>query len=450
MLSFSTELFNPEFCNRLAKKHRFIQRASSKIQGHEFVQTLVLSADGFPNSLNSFCLRMSQINPGSEMSASALSQRINTAAAVNFMKACMEKALSLSRTKIIKQYDCLEGALSQFKNVYIQDSTIFELNKRLHKIFTGTKRGGKKGGSSCKAQVKIDLIHNYTKGLIQEVYLCEGKRPDQALTSRILSIIHKNELVIRDLGYFKLQTLKAISEIAAYFLSRLPSHLKIYLNSDDTNPVTLSEYFNRNYRYQSIIEMNVWIGEERIPSRLVAYRAPKEVVNERRRKAHKKAREMGRTLSKAKLDLLSFSLFVTNIPQEKLEAKMIGTIYRLRWEIELIFKQWKSLLHVDVLKGTNRYRVQCLILSRLCLAIVVASLMSNFMNIAKKIFDRELSPTKFILYLLRNLFKAITEGGFGKTMMKDLKRLLKDKRTRPTMREMVTESWGYYEYVNLF
>jgi hypothetical protein len=453
MLSLFEQIFNPESCNQLAKKSGFIQRSSSRIHGHEFIKTMIIPNNTLSeDSLNGLCLRMSQFNSEAEISASALSQRINTVYAVNLMKACMEKILSASRKQMIKQYDCEEGILSQFNNIYIQDSTVFELNKHLHGIFKGTKRGGKKGGSSCKAQVKIDLIQNYSRGTIEAVQIYEGKRPDQALTGRIMNIIQGNDLVIRDLGYFKLETLRSVSELGAYFLTRFPTHIKVYLNPDDKNSVNLSELLKKKYKYQSMIEINVWIGEIRLPVRLIAYKMPREIVEKRLRRAHKGAKEMGRTLSKAKLDLLEFSLFVTNIPENMISAEMIGTIYRLRWEIELTFKQWKSLLKIDVLKGINRYRVECMIWSRVCLVIIIASLTANFMNLAKHLCGRELSPTKLIFYLIRDskLAEAVKTNNlekFEKIMIKDMKiRLLKDKRSRPTTREMIAGFWSYYEH----
>jgi hypothetical protein len=446
------QIFNPEICHRLARKHRFIQRSSSIIQGHEFIKALILPSDGLSeDSLNGLCQRLKEFNPEVDISASALAQRINKPATVALMKDCMQRALSLARSKMIKQYSCLEGPLSHFINVYLQDSTVFEVNKHLSTVFEGTKRGGKKGGSSCKAQVKIDLIHNCVIGEITDAQIYEGKRPDQALAAKILDVIQEGDLAIRDLGYFKLEVLQKIQEAAAYFLTRLPSHVKIYLNPTDKNPVDLAKHLSQR-EHLPVSDIKVWAGDIRLPVRLVAYKVPKEVLNQRLRRAHKGAKEMGRVLSKAKLDLLQFSLFITNVPEELLSAEIIGTVYRLRWEIELIFKQWKSLLKIDILKGVCRYRVEALIWSRLCMVIIVASITSMFMNLAKKYLDRELSPEKLIKYLMRNnrLYEAVKNSDIENLvneMIQDLRRLLKEMRSRTTMRERVISLKPYYEWV---
>jgi hypothetical protein len=453
ILSICDDIFNPESCHQLARLSGFIQRSSSKISGHELIKTLVLPSSNLSSdSLNGLCQRMKEFNPRANISASALAQRINTKSAEKFLKACFERALTLTREKVQRQLSCSAGLLKMFANVYIQDSTVFELNKRLSKFFPGTKRGGKKGGLSCKSQMKIDLIHNFTTGKIAETQICKGKQPDQALSEKILTIVRKGDLVIRDLGYFKIEILKGIDNVGAYFLTRFPSHLKVYLNPNDEHPVDLAKYLDEYHTHASVIELKVWISDMRFEVRLVAYRVPNDVVNKRLRKANKLAKEMGRTLSNEKRALQKFSVFVTNIPMDMVSAKEIGTIYRLRWEIELIFKTWKSDLKIDILEGICLQRVLCLIWGRLCMVILLAHITAGFLNLAKRMCAGELSPVKLIRYLLRDgaLCRALqtqTMEDLEEKIIQDLpRRLTKDKRTRLTMRERVSTCKPYYEW----
>ena len=454
ILSVCDNIFNPESCHQLARQSGFIKRSTSKISGHEFVKVLIIPSNGLSeDSLNGLCERMREFNAQANISAPALAQRINSQAAVRFMKGCFERTLKLVREKLERQYCVLRGVLKRFENVYIQDSTIFEINKKLSKHFPGTKRGGKKGDSTCKSQMKIDLIHNFSTGQIADAQIYEGKRPDQALSGKIESLIRKTDLVIRDLGYFKIESLQTIIKLGAYFLSRFPSHVKVYLHPDDENPIDLATYLKKHYKHASAIDLKVWISAKRLEVRLVAYRAPKDIVAERKRKAHKAASERGRTLSKEKLALLEFSLFITNIPAEMVSIEVIGTIYRLRWEIELIFKVWKSHLKIDVLEGICLERILCLIWSRLCMVMLVAYITAGFVNLAKKLCEGELSPGKLIGYLLRNgtLCKALqthTLDGLESRMTQDMpRRLLKEKRNRVSMRERIMVSESYYEWV---
>jgi hypothetical protein len=156
-------------------------------------------------------------------------------------------------------------------------------------------------------------------------------------------------------------------------------------------------------------------------------------------------------MSESKKLLLSFAIFVTNAPEDMISPEIIGTVYRLRWEIELIFKRWKSQLEIDYLKGIHRERIDCLIWARLCTVIIIELIVGYFKNIVYKIFDIELSEVKLIQYLMRgndfNLALARNSlESFFKQMEKDISRmLLKDKRSRKTMRERVSSRENYYE-----
>src|SRR6476646_2309225 len=85
---------SPNFCNDLAKKHQLVQRSTSRLQGYEFAQALMIpNAFLEAETLNSLAIRMQKTNRSCNLSASALAQRINTKSAESFMKACYGKIL---------------------------------------------------------------------------------------------------------------------------------------------------------------------------------------------------------------------------------------------------------------------------------------------------------------------------------------------------------------------
>ena len=76
--------------------------------------------------------------------------------------------------------------------------------------------------------------------------------------------------------------------------------------------------------------------------RVLYYRLPKEIVAERRRKAHETARKRGTMCSQHSLDSLDWLFLITNAPAALLSLDQVAEVYRLRWQIELVFKVWKS------------------------------------------------------------------------------------------------------------
>lgn len=450
IVQFFDVILNENKCFDLAKKNQFIQRSSSKLKGYEFIKAMIIPSQGLStDSLQGICKRVEDFNPDAKLSAQALSLRINSSAAKELMKNVFATLLQSVQSKIIDNCPKLNIVLGQFNAVYIEDSTVAKLNEKLQKEFAGTTRGG----FGAKSQIKIDLIYNVLKGIIVNVDLHNGKEPDQGLASKIIKFIQPNDLVIRDLGYFVLKSLRNISELGGYFLSRWQSNVKIFLKKDDLCPVNLGNYIDKNYSNYNIIDIpQVFLGDEKLPSRLILYRQPKEIVEKKRREANKRAKETGRQMSSSKKLCLQFAIFVTNVPKNMLEAKIVGTIYRLRWEIELIFKRWKSQLQIDYLKGIDKNRIECLIWSRLCTIIIIEIITCYISRVVERnLIILEISHIKLIKYIHRNnkFCEAIMKNRveeFLKNMEKDILRmLLKDKRKRKTMRERVFLCESYYE-----
>jgi hypothetical protein len=241
-------------------------------------------------------------------------------------------------------------------------------------------------------------------------------------------------------------------EMGAYFISRMPSNVKIYLNSDDKEELDLAMHIDRKCKGYDVIDITVFIGaQERLPVRLVAYRMPEDIINKRLREANKRAKDTGRDMSKPKRELLRFTILITNVPKDMLDATVIGTVYRLRWEIELVFKMWKQELKVSVLKGVDKNRIEGLLWGRLCFVLLLSLINSWLMDIAWARYGRELSPTKLIRYLMgkSRLLLALETDQLEKLLthiVRDiLKRLLKDKRKRKTMLGKVITLEPYHD-----
>jgi hypothetical protein len=79
--------------------------------------------------------------------------------------------------------------------------------------------------------------------------------------------------------------------------------------------------------------------------RLVAYRLPDDAVERARKRLRK---ELG-TVSAQVMEAARYVLLFTTATRARLDAERCLQAYRLRWQIELQFKRWKSLCGFDVL-----------------------------------------------------------------------------------------------------
>ena len=220
---------------------------------------------------------------------------------------------------------------SPFGEVYIQDSTIISLPDELSEYFKGSVSKGKQ-----KSSMRIQVIYGLKKGQFKEFELGSFTDNDQGAAGDILSLIKSGDLVIRDLGYFKLKVFVKIASIGAYFLSRYRYGTTIY---DATGKkIELLDVLKN----KKIVDINVLVGaKEKLPCRLVAVKVPDNIAGERRRKAAKD-RDKRLNHSTEYMKLLEWAIYITNVERETWSYKEIIKAYRLRWTIEIIFKSWKS------------------------------------------------------------------------------------------------------------
>lgn len=449
IVEFFDEFFNEKKCYDLSRKYQFIKRSTSRLKGCEFIKSMIIPSKGLStDSLKGLCKRLLKFNDESQLSSQALCKRINNPAASALMKGVLKELIIKVHERITYSCSKLAEKLKGFNRILVEDSSLVVLNEKLEEKYKGTNRGGCSG----KAQVKIDLITDIAKGLLIDAQLFRGNEPDRGNAERILSIIKEGDLIIRDLGYFTINAFKKIADAYAYFLSRLLPGVHFFLSKNDENPLDIGKHLKKKmYRNQNIFALKGFLGKDKIPIRLIIYRNPDDVVNKRLRDANIVAKAKGRTISESKKISLYFSMFIINIPEEMLSNELIGTIYRIRWEVELIFKRWKNQLEIDYLKGINTNRIDCLIWSRLCLVVIVELTCGYFKSIANKLFDLEVSEVKLIIYLLRNsgFYYAVADNkldAFFEEMIKDAPRmLLKDRRRRKTMRERILKGESYYE-----
>lgn len=121
---------------------------------------------------------------------------------------------------------------------------------------------------------------------------------------------------------------------------------------------------------------------------------PDDVINKRLREAKKDSVNRGRTLSKEKKEFLQYGLFITNI-EYKLNFKNAFDLYRLRWQIELIFKTWKSILGIHKIRSARVNRVLCEVYGKL----IIAALTSQLCHIIKASRNIVISYHKMLQYI---------------------------------------------------
>jgi len=115
----------------------------------------------------------------------------------------------------------------------------------------------------------------------------------------------------------------------------------------------------------------------RFTLRLCAYPLPQEAADRARHRVRKAAVKKGRTPAAKSLFAAGFVLVITNLPASTWSLAEICWLYRLRWQVELHIKRFKSLLHMDRLRARDPRLVQTYLLAKLLAALLLDGLIQQ-------------------------------------------------------------------------
>lgn len=333
---------------------------------------------------------------GVDITAQGFDQRINPAA-VEFLKVMLSQALEQFKHTVALPVPILH----QFSAVNLLDSTSLSLPEGMVEEYPGC------GGDGPQASVKVHLNFEFLYGNLEQLVLRPGKEPDQQFET-YLDWVQPGSLNLKDLGYFDLDSLRTLAGTKqAYYISRLLPG--VGLATATGQPCNLYELLKQQPRQP--FELAVQLGvDHHLPARLIAIPLPQEVANRRRQRAKQNAQRKGRTLSQAYLNSLDWLIFVTNVPASMLTIEQVALLYRVRWQIELVFKLWKSYGGLKRIAGLRRERVLYELYAKMIGLVLTQFLLAPWRMPQGYLANREVSLFKvrdILQDLARDLMQAL-------------------------------------------
>ena len=275
--------------------------------------------------------------------------RLAKAAFARWMKAVFQQlTLELATRALMTKKG---SVLDSFTEVFLDDGSSFAVHDGLRRIFPGRFRKNK------PAAVELHAHMNLLSGQMDRVSMAPDKESERQFLPPAQSL-PRGSLSLRDRGYIDLGYFEELLAAEAYLICRATSKL---------NPVIV----------------RVLAG---LPRKLARKWKGRRLQDLRRRKL------------KADLDLLlswtragkpplelrlciryvpekkSWTWLLTNLPADKFSAAVVGQLYRLRWQIELTFKEWKSYASLRAFQTANPSIVEGLIWASLCAALLKRAL----------------------------------------------------------------------------
>lgn len=258
------------------------------------------------------------------VSVQGLEQRFSEES-VTFMRRLLEIGLEAMVSSEVEP-----TLLPQFNGVYITDCTRLVWGK------TGVKMG-----------VRWEL----QQGQLQ-AHLSELKQNDQK-TAVVEYPMPSGALHLGDLGFFKLNRFQTWNAHGVYWLTRLKVGTRLRTASGETlDLLQLLETAT------APIVMPVQVGvKASFAAYVVAAPVPEAAYAKRYARLKEQARLDRRPLSQRQTALAGWTIYLTNIPQLTFDQAHI--LARTRWQIELLFKLWKSHAKVLVARSADPFRQQC-------------------------------------------------------------------------------------------
>jgi hypothetical protein len=327
---------------------------------------------------------------GGSVSKQAVFDRIH-AGATAFAQELLQKVLLQQSAK-----GFVEGLFSAFGKVLLQDSTTLKLPQSLSAIFPGNHSRGEQ-----KAIARIQSIINIKAMEFIDFVLGSYTQNDQSASGSILQWARKGDLVIRDMGYFAMATFEKLIKAEIHFLSRLKYGVKLY--DRQGNEIPLSVLLKGN----KAVDQWVYIGvEKKLWVRLVMLPIPAEQRSQRVRKA-KHDRDKRLHHSRQYYQWLGYSVYITDVEKQIWSPKEVAKAYSVRWQIEIIFKSWKTGFHLqDMLhEGCgNEHRVRVsILLMLLFICLFMQKIYIRYKTRIEATGEKLISLMKLSVFICNNL-----------------------------------------------
>lgn len=308
-----SQLFNQNYLNHTAKTQGFCHRLRA-IQPLPLLTSLVSAmGDGTVKSIATLHRTFNGIAMDTHLTVAykPFHNQLRKEAFSRFVQQVTCRAMALMRTQF---QQALPTKMSQFKDILIQDGSSVVLHPDLATHYPN------RFTLPSPASVKCHL----TMSLLSEQPVSLTLTPDRSSERAHLPLPETlaGSLLLADAGYMDLAYFAKLSQYGGYFLMRGPKHLNPMVTQaidvkgrsiSRMEGLRLKDVLNSKGKKHSFIDLDVaW---EAYQCRLVAiWYAPEK----------------------------RYLCWLTNLPRQQFTGEDISKLYRLRWQIELLFKEWKS------------------------------------------------------------------------------------------------------------
>jgi hypothetical protein len=191
--------------------------------------------------------------------------------------------------------------------------------------------------------------------------------------------IAPGDLIMADRGYCTIGGVAHVSSQGAWLTVRLaPTNVRI-LHRGRQTPFPLLKHLAAIKRAGQICSWCVDLSgqaETVVPGRICAVRKSQEAIRQAHSKLRRHASKTGSQLQPETLKYAEYVMLFTTFPEEQFPACQVLHDYRLRWQIELVFKRFKQIAQLGHLPKYDDKSAKAWLYGKLFVALLTEKLMA--------------------------------------------------------------------------
>ena len=333
--------------DRDARECRFVQR-QRVITADSVFWAFMMTLGGQPTQYISDVLRTLNDRQGWAIRYKPFWNRLAKPAFRDWMKGLFHR---LSRELTVKILERVPGSAADFfSEILADDGSSFAVANGLRRAFPG------RFTRFTPAAVELHARMSLTSDNVQSVVVAPDKEAERQFLLPARSLPPRS-LSLRDRGYIDVEYFDQLKDTDAYLICRAPYEMK---------PTIVKVLAGLPARIAK-----KWVGKRLDELRRSNLRQDLDLLVSWLRK--------GRTITLRMCiryvpEKKSWTWLLTNLPAERFSADTVGQLYRLRWQIELVFKDWKSYSNLRALQTEHPAIAEGFIWASLCAAFLKRAL----------------------------------------------------------------------------
>ena len=312
----------------------------------------------------------------------AFYKQLDKSAAPEFFLASLSDIMSQLTMKVLG-FEA-GAAFSELGRLILQDGTSFALHQALAERFPG--RFNAVSPAAVELHCTLDLLHD------APIVMALSPDTDSEHDYRPEPESRRGDVLLADRGYLDLTYLRDLDRHGGFFIMRGKAGL---------NPRVIDAYREDGQRIKSCQERDFQAITSKFPNQQRAELEVEWLIDGEPFRV--------RLIVRWNAQEKCFDYLLTNLPQDRYTLRMICLGYKLRWQVELLFKEWKSYTNLHQFDTEKEHVAESLIWSSLA-----ASAIKRFLaHAAEHLLEVVISTRKASMpsaYDLPELFRSLREG----------------------------------------